>query len=225
MQGRAFCPTPGVLARFESLGVTPEPCPELAVIELVNDRGWALSHGLAPPDARFFESLPELERFLSERPAAEDWQAKRALGTAGRGQRSLRAQQLTEADRKWLAASWAMGGVLLEPRREIFAEYSLHGWLGTDGSLRRGRVVAFDTHSRAFASARPLLPGECLDGEIEALGGNLERTAAALHGAGYFGPFGLDAYAWSLGPDVRCFEALSEVNARYTLAYALGMSD
>lgn len=223
LQGRAFCPTPGVAERFRSLGVIPEAWPEFATIEQVNDRGWALKHGLGPEDAAFFEALPELESFLTARPKAQDWLAKRALGTAGRGQRPLRAQQLSEADRQWLRASWPLGGVLLEPRRKILAEYSLHAWLAPDGGLRRGRPVAFDTRSRAFTAARLMLAGECSRAELEALEQSLESTAKGLHRAGYFGPFGIDAYAWSEGPESRCFEPLSEINARYTLAWALGM--
>lgn len=225
MLGRAFCPTPAVLERFRSLGVQPEAWPELSVVEQVNDRGWALKHALGPESAQFFKASSELEEFLGTRPESEDWMAKRALGTAGRGQRPLRAQQLSEADGRWLLASWPMGGVLLEPRREILVEYSLHAWLERDGSLRRGQPVAFDTHSRAFATARLVSAGECLQAEIEALESSLDRTAAALHGAGYFGPFGIDAYTWSPGPQARRFEPISEVNARYTLAWALGMGD
>lgn len=223
--GRAFCPTPSALERFRSAGVRPEPWPELEVVERVNDRGWALSHGLGPDCAHWFEDSAVLEAFLAGRPQAEDWLAKRALGTAGRGQRPLRAPGLSEADQRWLRASWPMGGVLLEPRREILVEYSLHAWLEPDGSLRQGRPVVFNTHGRAFVEACLLVPGECQEAEIRALESGLHKAASALHGAGYFGPFGVDAYAWSLSPETRYFEAISEVNARYTLAWALGMGD
>src|SRR5690606_24295604 len=61
-----------------------------------------------------------------------------------------------------------------------------------------------------------------LAAEESALGREAERVGRSLHAAGYFGPFGVDAFAYVVGR-LRHFNARSEINARYTLAYATGM--
>ena len=50
-----------------------------------------------------------------------------------------------------------------------------------------------------------------------------ERVAAALSAAGYFGPFGVDAYTYRVRSGDGTTEALqprSEINARYTMGFA-----
>jgi hypothetical protein len=48
-----------------------------------------------------------------------------------------------------------------------------------------------------------------------------ERVAGLLHEAGYFGPYGIDAYRYRLA-DAHGFCALGEINARYTMGFAIG---
>ena len=47
-------------------------------------------------------------------------------------------------------------------------------------------------------------------------------AAEALLEAGYFGPFGIDAYRWRAGAAAH-FNARSEINARYSMGWATGM--
>ena len=53
----------------------------------------------------------------------------------------------------------------------------------------------------------------------------LERVAGALHAAGYFGPFGIDAYRYADAHGRTRWNPCGELNARYTMGYALGMAD
>jgi hypothetical protein len=43
-------------------------------------------------------------------------------------------------------------------------------------------------------------------------------VARALHDAGYFGPFGVDAFTYSGG----LFQPRSEINARYSMGFSVG---
>ena len=56
----------------------------------------------------------------------------------------------------------------------------------------------------------------------EALTTELARVAGALCAAGYFGPFGLDAYTYRGGDGIVCLQPRSEINARYSMGFALG---
>jgi len=51
-----------------------------------------------------------------------------------------------------------------------------------------------------------------------------EHAAGALSDAGYFGPFGVDAYFWRTGSGALRFNPLGELNARYTMGFSVGMS-
>ena len=47
-----------------------------------------------------------------------------------------------------------------------------------------------------------------------------ERVAAALSAAGYFGPFGVDAYTYRERGGAIALQPRSEINARYTMGFA-----
>jgi hypothetical protein len=51
-----------------------------------------------------------------------------------------------------------------------------------------------------------------------------ELVAAALARAGYFGPFGVDAFSYRAPDGTRAIQPRSEINARYGMGYAVGMS-
>ena len=77
------------------------------------------------------------------------------------------------------------------------------------------------TERGTYRGVRLAEPAELERHELSALGERAETVAEALHGAGYFGPFGVDGYRYrDAGRGGFC--ALSEINARYTLAFAIG---
>jgi hypothetical protein len=60
--------------------------------------------------------------------------------------------------------------------------------------------------------------------EHEALLEAAHGAAAALAAAGYFGPFGVDAYRYAAA-GVMAYNPRSEINARYSMGWAVGMGD
>jgi hypothetical protein len=59
--------------------------------------------------------------------------------------------------------------------------------------------------------------------EQSALRREAQRTAQALHDAGYFGPFGIDGFRWRAPDGELHFQPRSEINARYSMGWAIGM--
>ena len=57
----------------------------------------------------------------------------------------------------------------------------------------------------------------------DALLAAFDDTSRGLREAGYFGPFGVDAFAWEDELGARRFQPRCEVNARYSMGWAAGM--
>jgi hypothetical protein len=77
---------------------------------------------------------------------------------------------------------------------------------------------------RAWLATEPLDPGDLSSAWRSELENAAERAAEALFRAGYFGPFGIDAYIWRTPAGGRALNALGELNARYTMGYPVGMA-
>ncbi|MCC7541857.1 MAG: hypothetical protein IT379_36900 [Deltaproteobacteria bacterium] len=226
MAGRAFCPTPRARRLLREAGAAPEPAPELAVLRAVNSRAFCAALGeRSLPDCAFVEDLESALRLLSRRSPTDRWLAKRAFGFAGKGQRRFSSSP-SAADLAWVRASMAAGGLQIEPFVEVALEVALHGHVDASGACRRGKPCvqtcdAFGTwrHSRVAE------PGEIGDAEQEALRSAFDETAVALANAGYFGPFGIDAFRWRAPDGALRFRPRSEINARFTMGYPVGMQD
>jgi hypothetical protein len=197
----AWCPTPRALRAIVHAGLTPPRAPSFEVLRTVNERGFALALDDMEGAIRA-TSIEEVEAHT----ARGEWLLKRAFGVAGRGQRPVRAP-LREDDRRWISASLARAALYVEPRVAITRELSVHGWV-TDRvivrSVRVQRVV-----DRAWVGSEL-----CTDGAIvRELAAAGERAGASLLAAGYFGPFGVDAF------EHRSLRAISEINARYCMGW------
>lgn len=215
-RGRAWCPTPLALAAMRRLGVEPEPHPTAAVLRRVNHRLFAHELGGGLPGQTYVTNPEQLRAVLGyDRP----WLLKRPLSFAGRGQ--LRALgPLTEKQWTWVEASLSRDGIVVEPLVKPSFEVSLHGFVWRDGATELGRVCAQDISERgAFRGVRLATPGELAPAEADSLHERASTVARALYQAGYFGPFGIDAYRHEDG-----FCALGEINARYTLSFATGFA-
>lgn len=218
-QGVAWCPTPSALAFLERAGAFPPAAPPLSCLQQVNNRRFHASLGQVLPDARFVASSEEARELLS-RPTTSGWMVKRGFGFAGRGNRRFPPNP-TADDWRWLEHALVDGGVQIEPWFQILLEVSLHGYLSTNGELQLGIPCTrngADSYCYVRAQDASSLPPD----ETTALREQVARVGQALHGAGYFGPFGIDAFRYRSGSGVA-FNARSEINARYTLAYAVGM--
>ena len=217
--GRAWCPTPRALFAMRSAGVAPEPHPSVAVLRRVNHRRFAVELGGGLPQQRFVETRHELEAILatSEHP----WLLKRPLAFAGRGQ--MRFYGTLDAKQSaWIDASLRTAGLVVEPFVDIEAEFSVHGFIWRNRRFELGNFCAQDVSARGvFLGVRLARSEELFESERIALAERAEQVAAALGSAGYFGPFGVDAYRYRFQSRTD-FCSLGEINARYSMGFVIG---
>ena len=226
LSGRAFCPTPRALAILRRSGAVPEPHPTVEVLRRVCSRAFAASLGPTLPGAAFVTTLDVARTTIEGDPAVGDaWRVKHPFGMAGRSQRVVAPGSMSEPDVSFVRAGLARGGVQIEPDVAIEQEYAMHGLLDADGSLRTGELVRqrCDRHG-AWLSSERVPPGES-PGDVRArLSAEVRRVARALVEAAYFGPFGVDAYTYRDRLGALLFQPRSEVNARYSMGFAVGLN-
>jgi len=216
--GAAWSPTPSALARLAGAGIELPPSPSFAVLQRVNHRRFYVELGGGAPGARYVQDEAELAATLGERRV---WLCKRPFGFAGRGQRRLPLSPSAD-DRRWLADGLRQGGFVAEPWLELRVELALHGLL-EGGRLGLGQVCVQQTDAfRAWVSTRPARAGELSPSHIAELRERAESVGAALASAGYFGPFGIDAYLYETGSGALALNSLSELNARFSMGYPVG---
>lgn len=209
-RGRAWCPTPRAIAALGDLSIGLVPSTE--VLRRVNERGFAhaLSEGELPGAIRA-SSRDEIEAHVAR---GGELLLKRAFGVAGRGQRPVRAP-LSAEDARWIEASLRRDALYLEPRVEIARELSVHAWATDRAHVRSIRTQTI--RDRAWIASEP---ARSLDPRTErALIDRAEQVGAALIGAGYHGPFGIDAFEWRTASGALCLRTLSEINARYCMGW------
>ncbi|HEX7602882.1 MAG TPA: hypothetical protein VF316_14800 [Polyangiaceae bacterium] len=216
LRGRAWCPTPSALARLGRAGASLSPAPSLDVLRRVNHRRFSFELGDNLPGARWVESLEDV------RVASGTWLLKLPFGFAGRGRVVLTGPMTAEIEARVARALEGGEGAQLEPlalRREDFA---MHGFLDAAGRLTAGSLT------RQRIDARGAWQGTTreVDAPVEAsLREELDRSAEALRVAGYFGPFGIDAFTWEDQDGAVHLHRRSEINARYSMGWAIGMGD
>lgn len=223
--GDCWSPTPSALDRLHRLGLPLPPAPPRSVLQRVNHRRFCLELGTALPGAVFVERVEEIPPILEGPGPSGTWLAKRAFGFSGRGLRRLRGRRLEEDDQRWCRKACRPGlGLVLEPwvRRE--ADFVIHGYVERGGDTRLGRPIVQSCDDRGrwldseLASPGALRPAESTQLEQSAL-----ECAGALHAAGYFGPFGIDAFRYLDDRGRARFHPRVEINARYCTGWGLGM--
>jgi phosphoribosylaminoimidazole carboxylase (NCAIR synthetase) len=214
--------TPSARARLERAGAAPVPTPSFEVIRKVNHRAFSAGLGQGLPGGTFVRSVADVESAMRRIDAPLGVLLKRPFGFAGRGQRRVR-DVLSDADRAWLLATPIAEGVQVEPRVAIIVEHSVHGVIGEDGSVTLGPVVVQVCDAAgAWQETRTTTPAD-LDAEEAALMlRETRRVGEALFGATYFGPFGVDGFVYLDAEGRRRLCVRSEINARYTMGWALG---
>lgn len=227
-EGRAWCPTRWALVQLERAGAKVPRAPSMDVLLRVNHRRFAHELGQALPGAGFAEHAHELEALLDRGASvsAEDaWVLKRPLGYAGRGRRKISARTRLPADDAWIEASLRAGGVQVEPWVQRELDVGLHGFVDEHGTLTIGQPTVQDIDAQGqWRATRVAEAGALQPGELERLARTLEQTGAALHDAGYFGPFGVDAFRWRAPDGSVHFQPRSEINARYSMGWSTGFS-
>jgi hypothetical protein len=217
--GRAWCPTPRALGQLKAAGAQVEPHPEASVLRRVNHRLFACELGGGLAHQHYFTERAPLEALL--RRAERPWLVKRPLAFAGRGQQRFYGP-ISDKQWSWLEVSLAQDGVIVEPLVVPTLELSLHGFVWQTGHFELGRVCVQQVTNRGvFRGVRLALHLELAPEELARLFEAGARVARALDRAGYFGPFGIDAYRYRVGEE-QAFCELSEINARYTMGFVTG---
>jgi hypothetical protein len=220
--GRAWCPTPRALRRLANAGALAVPAPDFAVLRYVNHRRFSAGLGQTLPGARFVSSVEELAAVIANPSPTGQWLLKRPFGFAGRGRRRVARGHLETAAMTWIQASLRAGeGLQVEPWVERIADYALHGFLSQAGVTTLGEPTR-QTCDDNGAWQTTSMADDLVTAENEELRASALLVSEALARAGYFGPFGIDAYRWREDKVVR-FNPRSEINARYSMGWAIGM--
>ncbi len=216
-EGAAWCPTPFAQGAWRRAGLPSRIVPSPEILRRVNHRQFALSFSDPCLESQFIENAASWEDWLRMHHCG-NWLLKRPFGYVGRGQRKI-AWPLSLQDRAWVDASLRADGFLIERFVHIVKELALHGWIeGEKCSWGTLTEQAVDEH-RVWLGSRTIDDAPMQSRIRDAC----EPLATALVVAGYFGPFGVDAYLWKDDRGQLQCNAVSELNARYTMGYAVGM--
>lgn len=226
-EARAWCPTPRAARLLANLGLPLGGAPSVAVLRAVNGRRFTAALGQGLPDAQLVETFTQLQSVLQSASPTGLWLCKREHSFAGRGRRRFASAELDEAERAWARASLREGGCLqVEPLVRRTADYALHGFVSADGAAHYGEPTTQDCDEQGvWLRSRRAGPGELASAELDALARSTAEAGQALHAAGYAGPFGVDAYRWLDAHERPRFNALCELNARYSMGWAIGMGE
>jgi hypothetical protein len=220
--GRCWCPTPRALHTLAGAGAWLPPSPSFEILRRVNDRRFSAALGQTLPDATFADSLEAVAVAVERSGPSGRWLIKRPFGFAGRGRIAVPSGPLSEAARGFCSVTLNRGGGLqVEPLVERTADFSLHGHLDREGGLVIGRPVTQIVSRNGVWQASKLEGTELAPNEARDLEDSVTGAGRALAAAGYFGPFGVDAFRWRGAQSNFC--ARCEINARYTMSWALGM--
>jgi hypothetical protein len=229
--GRPWCPTNWANERIRRAGLTVPNAPSVEVLRRVNHRSFAHDLGQALPGARFVQDERELvealsdSRALAEASVERNWLMKRPLGYAGRGRRKIASATFSPTDRAWIEAALRGGdGLQVEPLVAREFDCGIHGFLEARGALHLGAPTAQHIDdSGAWISTELASEAALTVADRDALEQAAQATAEALTRAGYFGPFGLDAFRWRAPDGTSWFQPRCEINARYSMGWAVGM--
>jgi phosphoribosylaminoimidazole carboxylase (NCAIR synthetase) len=201
------------------------PVPSLDVLRRVNHRAFSADLGQCLEGARYARNRDELEATLSA--SGGPWVLKRAFGFAGRGRQRLRSSELDPSVEPFVRASFDSGeGLEVEPWVDRTLDVALHGFVSQGGSVTLGAPTLQNVDDGgAWISSVRLSPDVLTAAERGTLFREGERAANALVGAGYFGPFCIDAFRWTDARGTSQFNPRSEINARYSMGWAAGMGD
>jgi hypothetical protein len=131
---------------------------------------------------------------------------------------------MTDA-RSWIEASLRHSGALVvEPWVERIADFGLHGYLSATGTVTLGEpTLQVMTEDGAWLESRRVRSGELGRDEAYSFAMTAQAAGDALARAGYFGPFGIDAFRWRDENGKPHWNPRCEINARYSMGWAIGM--
>lgn len=216
----AFCPTPSALANLQRLGFTLPPAPGPEVLRAVATRAFCAERlGQTLAGATYVRDLQTLTDHVARDPDCT-WLLKRDFSFAGRERRLVTGGVLDMPTLGFARRSFARGqGLQVEPLLARTLDCARHGYLLVDGTLLSGPVMLQVCDERGvWQRSEPALPGTLTPDESAQLEAALRGAGAALHEAGYFGPFGVDAFRHRVASG-SAFQPRCEVNTRFSMGY------
>ena len=233
LPGLCWSPTRSGLERLRQAGATPIATPDQDVLRRVNARPFAADvHAKLEGNEAFTKELAtDLDRtltLLARSAPSEGWLVRRSFGASGRGRRRIYAGAPDAAERAWLEKSLATGPLILEPWVPITREHTRSGWVDREGHVHAaGPCFQATTREGAWSLTEAVTSGDIDRKEDAALEAAFHAAGRALAAEGYFGPFGIDAFRYRTGRpgSPEALNPLSEINARFTMDWTLGMGD
>lgn len=225
--GDAWCPTPHALERLRRAGARVPAAPPFEVLRRVNARAFCAALGQTLDGATYATRVEDVMGVVAGgRESGGEWLLKRPLSFAGRGRRKVRAREITPDARAWIEASIRdHGGLQVEPFVAREADFAIHGHVDKAGALRLGRLTKQRCDENGAWLATEIASDAALSpSDHDALLEEASRAAYALQDAGYFGPFGVDAYRYVDARGALRMNPRSEINARYSMGWAIGMA-
>ena len=156
---------------------------------------------------------------------------KRAFGFAGRERRRVIDGVLDASTAGFAERSFRAGeGLQVEPWVPRGRDFALHGYLSPNGRLLMGPLMRqhcdpmgrwrqsspADVGAEASESEREQVLAPAYRAQLEQ---ELAASARALHGIGYFGPFGIDAFEYLNAAGKLAFQPRCEINARFSMGF------
>jgi hypothetical protein len=233
----AFCPTRSAVARLTKAGLVAPTAPPMSVLRQVNSRAFCAALGQTLPGATYVRDLASLERVLAGPRPAQGFLLKRDFGFAGRERRRVieaqgscrheehRVATLDAASLGFARRSFALGqGLQVEPWCQRTHDFALHGYVFRSGKLLLGQPLAQHTDDQgSWLLSGALAEGALTDPERAALQHATRQAGSALAAAGYFGPYGCDAFRYLDVNGEPAFQPRSEINARFSMGYPRGL--
>jgi hypothetical protein len=232
-EGFSWCPTPSALRALRAANARVPAAPPLSVLRRANHRRFSAELGQTLDGAVFFDRVDDAVAHLSKHSPTGTWVVKRPFSFAGRGRVFVRASRALDEHLGWLRASASdlpgdAGGLQVEPWVARLGDYAQHGFVDRDGAVTIGAPTKQICDARGVWSASTR-DHDLAPEETHALAVETERSAGALADIGYFGPFGVDAFRYSTeaaaGGSSARFCPRIEINARYTMGWAVGMAE
>lgn len=228
LEGRVWSPTPLALARLAAAGARVPEAPPVAVLRRVNARPFAAGVREPLAGASFAKTVrTDLEDALAAlaAPAPDGWLVRRTFGAAGRGRRRIAAGTPTASEHAWLVASLRLGPLVIEPWVVVTREYTRSAWVTQGGAVLISPPCFQETTPTGAWTRTTLAEREAVSREDDArLEAAVQAAGLALAHAGYFGPFGIDAFRHRTARG-EVLNPLSEINARFTMDWTTAMAE
>lgn len=223
--GLSWLPTPRAQECLARAGARLPAAPAYEVLRAVNDRRFSLSLGATLPGQTIATTLEAVQEALAGHSKFKNWLLRRPFGFSGRGRRRAREDEVMGAARPWIEASLrAYGALVIEPWVDRVADFGLHGHVSSRGVFCFGEPTTQETApDGTWVSTRPAHSSELGCEESDALFVAATRAGEALFAAGYFGPFGVDAFRYRDSAGSLQFNPRCEINARYSMGWGIGM--